>query len=180
MKQINCYPQSLSPLSHGIDNWEKNADEISMLGAPLNRLWLYCVAATIQVFHKRLRKLVNFSGMTGRKLFRDVDAKRVCIQFLRCILDTRRRASILNEAISWIEGNAIFDDVCMSMLLRFSRTFRIRESFRSHDDFIYSIPRFLIHSRYISPLVLKFHDFELMTYEKVSRIRYKIFCGKLT
>lgn len=112
------------------------------------------------VFHKRLRKLVNFSEITGRKMsFRDVDAERIRIQFLRCIPDMRRRAFILNEAISWIEGNAIFDDVCacMSMLLRFLWTFQISESFRSHDDFTYSIPRLFLHNLF-SRIALKFHD----------------------
>lgn len=84
------------------------------------RRWIECGCIVLprlfSVPHKRLRKLVNFSEMIGRKSFRDVDAKRVRIQFLRCISDTRdAHGSILNEAISWIEGNAIFDDVRMRM-----------------------------------------------------------------
>jgi len=177
LKQINCYPQSLSPLSHNIGIWEKNTDEISMPSAPLNRLWLHCIAATIQVFHKRLRKLVNFSEMTGRKLFRDVDAECVRIQFLRCILDTRRRASILNEAISWIEGNAIFDDVCMSMLLRSCELFGSANLFEATTTLFDSKVVLNTQSLYLAVdiKILRFW----IDWKSVKDIRFKIFCGKL-
>lgn len=85
----------------------------------LNRLRLHCVIATIQCSTKDLGNWLIFPRWQGGSPIPRCRCgiRRVRIQFLRCIPDTRRRASILNEAISWIEGNAIFDDVHMRMYI---------------------------------------------------------------
>jgi len=136
-----------------------------MLAAPLNRIRLHCVVAAIQCSTKDLGNWLifprwqggNHSYMSMRNVFvyNFWDAFQI------------RRASILNEAISWIEGNAIFDDAYVCLLLRFSRTFRISESFRMHDDFIYSIPKLFLQSLSLAS-ILKFYTIylELLSSEK--------------
>lgn len=92
---------------HGIGNWENN-NEISMLSTALNRLRLHCITATIQRRTKNLGNWLIFPRWQG-KLFQDIDVKRAPVYYFWDALRIRRHASILNEAILWIEGNAILD-----------------------------------------------------------------------